>query len=240
MGSALQMDMTTIADKELTGKEEVVPLGWSSKAQLNLRELNALAYELIKRLIDIIGALLLLFISLPFMVLIAVLIKLSSPGPVLFRQPRYGENGKVFMLYKFRTMYVGAEKLRASLWTKSDMKGGFKLRNDPRITLVGKFLRTYSLDELPQLFNVFKGEMSLVGPRPHPLDELDLSNPLHREILSVKPGLTCIWQVSGRNLLSFDEWVKLDLQYVHNRSLVLDLAILARTIPAVITARGAF
>ncbi|MCS7253390.1 MAG: sugar transferase [Armatimonadota bacterium] len=234
MGNVVTVDEELIADRTNTVKSR------DSCFRSSFQNLNSLAYECIKRLIDVVGSLLLLFISMPFMILIGILIMLDSPGPILFRQPRYGKGGKVFILYKFRTMHVGAEKLRASLWAMSDMRGGFKLRNDPRVTLLGKFLRTYSLDELPQLFNVFKGEMSLVGPRPHPLDEFDPSNPDHREILSVKPGLTCLWQVSGRNLLSFEDWVKLDLQYVRNRSLLLDLAILGKTIPTVITAYGAF
>ncbi|MFA4029465.1 MAG: hypothetical protein GDYSWBUE_000463 [Candidatus Fervidibacterota bacterium] len=226
--------------KETVVEEVGTSLGRRIDLQVAFQKLNALSYECIKRLIDIVGSLLLLLIAAPFMLLIAVLIALDSPGPILFRQLRYGKGGRVFTLYKFRTMHVGAEKMRASLWAVSDMKGGFKLRNDPRVTRVGRFLRIYSLDELPQLFNVFKGEMSLVGPRPHPLDEFDPSNPQHREILSVKPGLTCLWQVSGRNMLSFEEWVRLDLHYVRNRSLLLDLAILGRTIPAVISAYGAF
>ncbi|MFA4015886.1 MAG: hypothetical protein RUDDFDWM_000985 [Candidatus Fervidibacterota bacterium] len=232
------MDGITIVSEEQKSNEGVASR--ETNVPHALTKLNSISYECTKRMIDIFGSLILVFISLPFMLLIALLIKLSSPGPVLFRQPRYGKDGKVFLLYKFRTMFVGAEKMRASLWAMSDMEGGFKLRRDPRVIPFGMFLRKYSLDELPQLFNVFKGEMSLVGPRPHPLDEFDPSNPTHREILSIKPGLTCIWQVSGRNLLSFDEWVKLDLYYVRNRSLILDLAILAKTIRAVITGYGAF
>lgn len=197
-------------------------------------------YSVIKRVVDIVGSLLLLFATLPFMAIIALVIRLDSPGPILFRQLRWGKDGKPFTLYKFRTMHAGAEHLRPKLWMYSDMLGGFKIRRDPRITRVGWFLRRYSLDELPQLYNVFKGDMSLVGPRPHPLDEFDPSNPTHREILSVKPGLTCLWQVSGRNLLSFEQWVALDIYYVQHRSLLLDLSILARTIPAVLSGKGAF
>jgi lipopolysaccharide/colanic/teichoic acid biosynthesis glycosyltransferase len=232
------MDGITVVSEERKSDESIAPR--ETNVPCALTNISSLSYECAKRMIDIFGSLILLFVSLPFMLLIALLIKLSSPGPVLFRQPRYGKDGRVFLLYKFRTMFVGADEMRASLWAISDMKGGFKLRRDPRVIPMGMFLRKYSLDELPQLFNVFKGEMSLVGPRPHPLDEFDPSNPIHREILSVKPGLTCIWQVSGRNLLSFEEWVKLDLYYVRNRSLILDLAILAKTIKAVITGYGAF
>ena len=174
--------------------------------------------------------------------LIALLIKVTSPGPVLFRQQRSGINGQPFTLYKFRTMVTNAEQLKHELAAMNEMNGPvFKVSNDPRVTPIGKFLRKYSLDELPQLYNVLRGEMSLVGPRPLPVDEVKRFNDLaHRRRLSVKPGLTCLWQISGRNnVTDFKEWVRLDLEYIDNWSLWLDLKILWRTLPAVLAATGA-
>jgi exopolysaccharide biosynthesis polyprenyl glycosylphosphotransferase len=187
-------------------------------------------------------ALLLLLTVIPVIPLIALAIKLTSPGPVLFRQQRSGLNGSPFTLYKFRTMGTNAEQLKHELEAMNEMSGPvFKVTNDPRVTPIGKFLRKYSLDELPQLFNVLRTEMSLVGPRPLPVDEVKrFENLAHRRRLSVKPGLTCLWQVSGRNQISdFKEWVRLDLEYIDHWSLWLDLKILVRTIPVVFAGTGA-
>jgi lipopolysaccharide/colanic/teichoic acid biosynthesis glycosyltransferase len=176
------------------------------------------------------------------MLLIAGLIKLTSPGPVMFRQQRSGLNGAPFSIFKFRTMSSNAEQFKHELAAMNEMTGPvFKVTNDPRITPIGRWLRKFSLDELPQLFNVLHGEMSLVGPRPLPVDEVRRFNDLaHRRRLSVKPGLTCLWQVSGRNKISdFKDWVRLDLQYIDNWSIWLDLAILVRTIPVVLLGTGA-
>ena len=173
---------------------------------------------------------------------LALLIKLTSRGPVFFRQQRSGLNGAPFNIFKFRTMMTNAEQFQHELAAMNEMSGPvFKVTNDPRITPIGKFLRKYSLDELPQLFNVLRGEMSLVGPRPLPVDEVKRFNDVaHRRRLSVKPGLTCLWQVSGRNKISdFKEWVRLDLEYIDNWSIWLDIIILFRTIPAVFTGTGA-
>ncbi|MDE3069040.1 MAG: sugar transferase, partial [Verrucomicrobiota bacterium] len=197
---------------------------------------------LAKMLLDFFGALILL-ISLSWLfALIALLIKITSPGPVLFKQRRAGQNGAPFTLYKFRTMATNAEQTKQELEALNEMRGPvFKLTNDPRITRIGRWLRRYSLDELPQLYNVLRGEMSLVGPRPLPLDEVRRFDDLaHRRRLSVKPGLTCLWQISGRNRITdFKEWVRLDLEYIDHWSLWLDLRILLRTIPAVFTGAGA-
>ena len=197
-----------------------------------------------KQLMDFLGALLLLVLLtvIPVIPLIALAIKLTSPGPVFFRQQRSGLNGSPFILYKFRTMVTNAEQFKHELEAMNEMSGPvFKVTNDPRVTPVGKFLRKYSLDELPQLFNVLRTEMSLVGPRPLPVDEVKRFEDLaHRRRLSVKPGLTCLWQISGRNQISdFKEWVRLDLEYIDNWSLWLDLKILIRTIPAVLIGTGA-
>ena len=199
---------------------------------------------LVKQAMDFCGAflLLLLLFVIPVIPIIALVIKLSTPGPVLFRQQRSGLNGAPFTLYKFRTMVTNAEQFKHELEAMNEMSGPvFKVTNDPRVTQVGRFLRRYSLDELPQLWNVLRGEMSLVGPRPLPVDEVRRFNDFaHRRRLSVKPGLTCLWQVQGRNEISdFKDWVRLDLEYIDNWSLWLDIKILLRTIPAVFTATGA-
>jgi exopolysaccharide biosynthesis polyprenyl glycosylphosphotransferase len=197
---------------------------------------------MVKHLMDFFGSLFLLLVGLLPMAVIALLIKITSPGPIFFRQQRSGLNGRPFTLYKFRTMVTNAEQFKHELEAMNEMRGPvFKVTNDPRVTPIGKFLRKYSLDELPQLFNVLQGEMSLVGPRPLPVDEVKrFDDYAHRRRLSVKPGLTCIWQICGRNQITdFKEWVRLDLEYIDNWSLWLDLKILLRTIPAVLTGTGA-
>jgi exopolysaccharide biosynthesis polyprenyl glycosylphosphotransferase len=195
-----------------------------------------------KQLMDFFGSLFLLIALSWLFAIVAILIKFTSPGPVFFRQQRSGLNGSPFTLYKFRTMGTNAEQFKHELEAMNEMSGPvFKVTNDPRVTPMGRFLRKYSLDELPQLFNVFRTEMSLVGPRPLPVDEVKRFEDLaHRRRLSVKPGLTCLWQISGRNQISdFKEWVRLDLEYIDNWSLWLDLKILIRTIPAVLIGTGA-
>jgi exopolysaccharide biosynthesis polyprenyl glycosylphosphotransferase len=198
--------------------------------------------SVIKQLIDFVGALLMVILVSPIFVLTALLIKLSSPGPVLFRQQRCGLNGHPFTIFKFRTMVTNAEQRKHELAAMNEMSGPvFKMKNDPRITRIGKLLRKFSLDEFPQLFNVLRGEMSIVGPRPLPVDEVKRFDDMaHRRRLSVKPGLTCLWQVSGRNNVSdFRDWVRLDLEYIDNWSLWLDLKIMWRTIPIVLIGAGA-
>jgi len=170
----------------------------------------------------------------------AIAIRLTSPGPILFRQKRSGLHGRQFTMYKFRSMIDNAEMLRAELEAFNEMSGPvFKIKQDPRVTPIGKFLRKTSIDELPQLWNVLMGDMSLVGPRPLPVIETEAFDPWHRRRLSVKPGLTCLWQISGRSKIGFDQWIKLDLEYIDNWSLALDLKILLRTIPVVISGFGA-
>ena len=196
---------------------------------------------LLKRALDIAGSAALLALLGPLMALIAIAVKLTSPGPVLFRQVRAGSNGRPFVMLKFRSMCVGAEALLAQLAAANEMSGPvFKMRNDPRLTPIGRFLRRTSFDELPQLWNVLKGDMSLVGPRPPVPAEVVRYEPWQRRRLSMKPGLTCLWQVSGRSeIADFDQWMKLDLEYIDNWSLTLDLHILLRTFPAVMGGRGA-
>jgi exopolysaccharide biosynthesis polyprenyl glycosylphosphotransferase len=197
---------------------------------------------LAKLLLDFFGAVLLLLVCGLPMLVIALLIKLTSPGPVFFRQQRSGVNGVPFTIFKFRTMDTNAEQMKHELASMNEMTGPvFKITNDPRITPLGKWLRKWSLDELPQLFNVLRGEMSLVGPRPLPVDEVKrFSDLAHRRRLSVKPGLTCLWQIKGRNQISdFKEWVRLDLEYIDNWSFWLDLKILLLTPPVVLRGTGA-
>ena len=195
----------------------------------------------IKRTIDVAGALVGIILLSPLLLLIAAVIKLNSKGPVIFAQNRYGRNKRLFKMYKFRTMVCDAESIQASLEEQNEATGPvFKIRNDPRITPVGKFLRRSSLDELPQLFNVLRGEMSLVGPRPLPLRDVSRfdSGMLMRRFC-VLPGLTCLWQITGRSETDFDRWIELDLKYIDEWSLGLDARILVKTIPAVLRGVGA-
>jgi exopolysaccharide biosynthesis polyprenyl glycosylphosphotransferase len=198
--------------------------------------------RLAKQIIDLFGGIVLLAVFSPVMVAAAIGVKLTSKGPVLFAQKRSGLNGRPFVMYKFRTMVTNAEQLKHELAALNEMSGPvFKVTNDPRVTWFGRFLRKFSIDEFPQLFNVLRSEMSLVGPRPLPVDEVArFDDVAHRRRLSVKPGLTCLWQVSGRNdLKDFAEWVRLDLQYIDNWTLWLDIKILWRTIWVVLLGRGA-
>jgi exopolysaccharide biosynthesis polyprenyl glycosylphosphotransferase len=197
---------------------------------------------LVKRVADVAVSLLMLLALSPILLLMMVLVKVTSKGPAIFRQERSGMNGRTFTLYKLRTMVEGAEKDRQKLESANEMDGPvFKIKADPRITRLGAFLRKTSIDELPQLWNVVKGDMSLVGPRPLPVYEVEKFEPWQRRRMSMRPGITCLWQVSGRNtVVSFSEWMKLDLEYVDRWSLRLDLQILLRTIPAVLRARGAY
>jgi lipopolysaccharide/colanic/teichoic acid biosynthesis glycosyltransferase len=193
-----------------------------------------------KRAIDIIGAATGLIALSPVMCISAAAIKMSSPGPVVFKQRRAGIGGQPFWIYKFRTMTSDAEQKKAALRKFSEQDGpAFKLKDDPRITPVGKFLRETSLDELPQLWNVLKGDMSLVGPRPLPMDESAECAQWQRRRLDVTPGLTCIWQVKGRSRVTFDEWMRMDVNYIRRRSIFHDMKIMFETLPAVILRRGA-
>lgn len=195
----------------------------------------------VKRMIDIGVSLGLMVLLSPLLLIIAVAVKANSQGPVIFRQTRVGLNGRHFKMLKFRSMTQNAESQLSKLKEANEMSGpAFKLHNDPRITGIGRWLRRFSLDELPQLWNVFVGEMSLVGPRPPVPGEVKEYERRYRRRLSMRPGMTCIWQVSGRNnITDFEDWVKLDLKYIDNWSLIGDLSLLARTVPAVILGTGA-
>ncbi len=193
----------------------------------------------IKRNIDFVVSLLGILCLSPVLAAIALAVKLTSPSPILFCQTRSGLNGRPFQLLKFRTMCVEAEDKKKALLEKNEASGPvFKIQYDPRITRIGRFLRKYSLDELPQLFNIFKGEMSLVGPRPPIPEEVKDYNFWQLRRLSMRPGLTCFWQVSGRNKIGFEEWMRMDLRYIDNWSLTLDFLVLLRTIPTVLRGTG--
>jgi len=194
---------------------------------------------LLKRTIDVLLAAAGLVLLAPFMILIAALIRVTSAGPVIFRQQRCGLNGRRFTFYKFRSMCENAEELKTSLEHLNEKSTIFKIRNDPRLTRIGRFLRKFSIDEWPQLWNVLKGDMSLVGPRPAVPEEVERYQRWHRRRLRMRPGLTCLWAVEGRDALDFETSVKMDMQYIDNWSLALDWKIMLRTIPRVLTGKGA-
>jgi exopolysaccharide biosynthesis polyprenyl glycosylphosphotransferase len=194
----------------------------------------------IKRLIDVVASGTALLLLAPVLFGVALAVKLTSPGPVLFRQRRVGLYGRPFDMLKFRSMVVDAEALREKLLAVNEQTGPvFKMARDPRVTRVGRFIRKFSIDELPQLVNVLRGEMSIVGPRPPIPSEVAKYEPWQRRRLSVRPGLTCVWQVSGRNQISFEQWMYLDMQYIDNWTLAHDLGLILRTVPVVITGQGA-
>jgi exopolysaccharide biosynthesis polyprenyl glycosylphosphotransferase len=195
----------------------------------------------LKRTIDLMVSFALLVFLAPLLLVVALLINLTSPGPIFFGQERVGLNKRRFKIYKFRTMIPNAERIQEELLHLNEMKGpAFKIKNDPRVTPIGRILRKTSIDELPQLFNVLKGDMSLVGPRAMSVRDYQLFNEdWQRRRFSVPPGITCLWQINGRNLIPFEQWMELDMQYIDKWSLWLDLKILARTIPAVLRGSGA-
>ena len=188
-------------------------------------------YEVIKRVIDVVCSFVGVLVLSPLFVVIAIIIKFTSKGPVFFSQKRVGRDGKEFKMYKFRSMVVNAEELKEKLVAQNEMSGPmFKMKDDPRVTKVGKFIRKTSIDELPQLFNVLKGDMSLVGPRPSlPKEVAQFEDWMYRR-LEVKPGLTCYWQVSGRNNIDFEDWMKLDIKYVDERSTWIDIKLIFKTV----------
>lgn len=188
-------------------------------------------YEVVKRLIDVVCSFIGVIVLSPLFIIIAIIIKTTSKGPVFFSQKRVGKNGKEFDMYKFRSMVVNAEELKEKLAAQNEMSGPmFKMKDDPRVTKVGKFIRKTSIDELPQLWNVLKGDMSLVGPRPSlPKEVAQFEEWMYRR-LEVKPGLTCYWQVSGRNNIDFEDWMKLDIKYVDERSTWIDIKLIFKTV----------
>ena len=194
-------------------------------------ERSNILYEVIKRIIDIVASFTGLILLSPLILIVSMLIKLESKGEVIFKQKRVGLNGKEFYMYKFRSMVINAEELKEQLESQNEMSGPmFKIKDDPRITKVGKFIRKTSIDELPQLINVIKGDMSLVGPRPSLPKEVKKFEQWMMERLEVKPGLTCIWQISGRNNIDFEDWMKLDIKYIRERSFKLDIKLILKTV----------
>jgi len=193
-----------------------------------------------KRAMDVIGSTVLLILLSPLFLALSILVKFSSPGPVLYRWYIAGKGGRPFMSYKFRSMYANADEIKAQLAHLNEMRGpAFKITGDPRITPVGRWIRKYSLDELPQLFSVLMGQMSLVGPRPPLVNEYEVFTRYQKQKMAVKPGLTCLWQVNGRNQISnYDDWVRLDLEYIRTWSPWLDVKILLKTVRAVVRGSG--
>ena len=219
-----------------------VPAGCRNQLDIReVKELLVLPMPWWKRVIDIAGALAGLVIASPILTVIALAVKATSHGPVLFIQPRAGLGGRRFHIYKFRTMHVDAEKRKAMLGYLNEQDGpAFKIRDDPRVTSLGRILRRLSLDELPQLFNVLKGDMSLVGPRPPTFEEVAEYRAWYTRRLDVTPGITCIWQVYGRSRVSFEDWMRMDMQYIRQYSFWQDLRLLMATVPAVLMRRGAY
>jgi exopolysaccharide biosynthesis polyprenyl glycosylphosphotransferase len=195
---------------------------------------------IVKRGFDILVAMLALGLTAPVLLIVAAVVKLTSEGPIFFAQERVGKNGRTFKMLKFRSMVMNAEALRGKLEAENEMDGPvFKIKRDPRITRIGHFIRKTSLDEFPQFINVLRGSMSIVGPRPPLPSEVAQYERWQRKRLSVKPGITCIWQISGRNEVTFEQWVQMDIDYIDRWSLWLDLKIFVKTIPAVLLRRGA-
>jgi exopolysaccharide biosynthesis polyprenyl glycosylphosphotransferase len=197
---------------------------------------------LVKRLFDIVVSAVLLVLLLPFFLAVGLAIRLEDPGPILFKQQRVGRWGTLFTMWKFRSMYTDAEERKKELMARNEMAGGviFKMKDDPRVTRVGRVIRKTSIDELPQLWNVLKGDMSLVGPRPPVPQEVDEYSLSDRRRLEVIPGITCIWQVSGRSDIPFDQQVELDVQYIQSQSFWTDIKILMKTVPALLFGTGAY
>jgi len=228
---------TELFDFEIASK---TPKSLEGKTYLTIETRVPKGWRLfLKRVFDIFVSAFFLILTSPILLGVSIAVKLSSPGPVFFKQVRSGRNGRRFMLYKFRSMGVDAEEKLAGLQNKNEMTGPvFKITNDPRVTRVGKFLRKTSLDEFPQFWNVFKGDMSIVGPRPPLPAEVEKYEPWQRRRLSMKPGITCIWQISGRNAIDFEKWMDMDLRYIDNWSLGFDFKILSLTANAVFSGTG--
>lgn len=224
---------------ETRGTREHSDAGHPESVDFEIR--RSVGYDVVKRLFDLIVGLLILVLVVPVVPLIALMIKLDSRGPVFYRQDRVGRGGRTFKFYKFRSMFVESDRRPDDLDGRNEQDGPvFKMKADPRVTVVGRFLRRSSMDEIPQVLNVLKGEMSVVGPRPPLPLEVARYLPWHRRRLDVKPGITCLWQISGRSHIGFDEWMRLDMEYLRTRSVWTDVSIFVKTIPAVMARRGAY
>lgn len=238
------MESAKIAENETVALpiEQKYPLEWEHIATRFEKDPNISQkplYDCVKRIFDIVcSCIALIFFSWLFL-LVAIAIKIEDGGPVFYSQTRVGKNGKFFVMHKFRSMYVDADRMKAQLLEQNEMNGPtFKMENDPRVTRVGRFIRRTSIDELPQLVNILEGSMSVVGPRPPLGAEVVQYDDYAMRRLSVKPGLTCYWQCSGRSNIDFDEWMYLDNKYIDDRSLWTDIKIVFRTIPAVLKGEG--
>ena len=228
------------ASEKSKPQAEIVTDRFSANYTNEIYPQKNVTYALFKRIFDVVFSLAVLFFAWPIMAFAAILVKITSPGPVIFRQVRVGKGGRYFTCLKFRSMCNDAEYQKKQLMHLNEANGPvFKIKHDPRITPVGSFIRKFSIDELPQLFNVLRGEMSVVGPRPPIPSEVEQYTEHQRGRLAVKPGLTCLWQVSGRSNVSFEKWIELDLTYIRTMSFLNDLIIVLKTVPAVLLGSGA-
>lgn len=234
------MSVSTREKKEENIIREYSEAAYETPATLNTNETNFYLFS--KRLIDICIAAVGLIVLIPFFLIVAIAIKAEDfSGPVFFNQKRVGKNGKTFEMFKFRSMVCNAEELKLVLKEQNEADGPvFKIKCDPRVTKVGRFIRKTSIDELPQLFNVLKGEMSLVGPRPPLPDEVAMYTSYESQRLNVTPGLTCYWQVNGRSNISFSEWVEMDLQYIRERNLLIDFKLILKTFKVLFGSKDAY
>ena len=238
LGNMVERDETAFEKNKAADKILIIKRsdGVTEKVVVN----HNIIYRAVKRFFDVILSILAMVVLSPVFLITAIAIKHEDGGPVVFAQDRSGLNGTAFKMYKFRSMVKNAPELHGSLLDKNELDGpAFKLKNDPRITRVGRFIRKSSIDELPQLINIIKGDMSIVGPRPLPVYETEQCNEYQNQRLFMKPGLTCYWQVMGRNDIGFDEWVELDLKYIKRAGFFTDLGLIIMTFGAVLSGKGA-
>ena len=223
-------------------KADIKRLRWRQRSRLLVWEWALSSLLVVKRLMDVVCSLFAIVLFMPLFIVVAVLIVIEDGWPVLFVQQRVGINGRIFNFYKFRSMRRGADRIKEQLMSQNESAGGviFKIKKDPRITRVGRILRRFSIDEAPQFFNVLAGDLSLVGPRPPLPSEVAQYTLEDRKRLHVKPGLTCLWQIGGRSDIPFKQQVRLDMEYIHSRSIWQDVCIMLKTIPAVLFGRGAY
>lgn len=230
-----------IIDKIVKRKKTTFPVS-TFRLKIILWNFTIIFSYFIKRMFDLIVSIIMIIFLFPFFILLSIMIYIESPGPIIFKQIRVGKDGKHFLFYKFRSMVVNAEALKVKLEQQNESKDGviFKMKNDPRITKIGKFIRKTSIDELPQLYNVLIGDMSLVGPRPPVPKEVAEYTLNDRKRLHITPGITCIWQISGRSEIPFNEQVKLDKDYIKSQNFFSDIMILLKTVPAILFGKGAY
>lgn len=223
-------------------KADIKRLRWKQRGRLMVWEWALSSLLVIKRLMDVVCSLVAILLLLPLFIAVSVLIVLEDGWPILYIHPRVGMNGRIFNFYKFRSMRRGADRMKADLIAQNESADGviFKMKRDPRVTRVGRVLRRFSIDETPQFFNVLAGDLSLVGPRPPLPAEVAQYSLEERKRLHVKPGLTCLWQIGGRSDVPFDQQVRLDMEYIHSRSIWQDVRIMLKTVPAVLFGRGAY